>query len=130
MAGFDVVASALNRGDTDEQVARALGAPMVRLAPFGAIEPLAPAEDVIVYEIELKLAEMVCVVVTFVNVNDATGPTDEPSTTTSAIVWQASGVIVKVWFDPSETGTTPLGLIAPPAPALAVIFHAWISATW
>jgi iron complex transport system ATP-binding protein len=35
IAGFDVAAGALARGDTDEQVATSLGAPFVALAPYG-----------------------------------------------------------------------------------------------
>ena len=44
LAGFDVSAGALNAGDTDEQVARALGVPMVALPPFGAIDEAARAQ--------------------------------------------------------------------------------------
>jgi iron complex transport system ATP-binding protein len=39
VAGFDVRAGALARGDTDEQVATSLDAPFVALAPFGAMGP-------------------------------------------------------------------------------------------
>jgi iron complex transport system ATP-binding protein len=39
VAGFDVRAGALARGDTDEQVATSLDAPLVPLAPFGAMGP-------------------------------------------------------------------------------------------
>jgi hypothetical protein len=53
-------------------------------------------------------------------VYDATAPTDTPSTSTSAMVWHASGVIVKEGVEPGITGTVPAGSIAPPAPALAV----------
>ncbi len=38
LAGFDVTAAALNRGDTDEAVARALGIEYVALPPFGAVD--------------------------------------------------------------------------------------------
>ena len=41
LAGFDVTAGALNLGDTDEQVARALGVPVVALPPFGAMDDAA-----------------------------------------------------------------------------------------
>jgi iron complex transport system ATP-binding protein len=39
VAGFDVRAGALARGDTDEQVATSLDAPFVPLAPFGSMGP-------------------------------------------------------------------------------------------
>jgi iron complex transport system ATP-binding protein len=39
VAGFDVRAGALARGDTDEQVAASLDVPLVPLAPFGSMAP-------------------------------------------------------------------------------------------
>ena len=44
LAGFEVHAGALNVGDTDEQVARALGVPFVALPPFGAVDETARAQ--------------------------------------------------------------------------------------
>ena len=35
---------------------------------------------------------------------------------TSSMLWQASGVIVKVWSDPQLTGTPPDGETLPPTP--------------
>src|SRR5438105_2919019 len=69
----------------------------------------------------LKLAAIVWFAVTFENVYDAIAPFDTPSTSTSAIVWHASGEIVNDWFAPQPTDTAPLGEIVPPAPADAVI---------
>ena len=43
LAGFDVAAGALNAGDTDEAVARALGLPFVELPPFGTVDEAAEA---------------------------------------------------------------------------------------
>ncbi len=43
LAGFDVTAAALNLGDTDEAVARALGIPFVVLPPFGEVDQAAEA---------------------------------------------------------------------------------------
>jgi iron complex transport system ATP-binding protein len=41
LAGFDVAGGALNRGDTDEAVARALDLPFVGLPPFGTVDAAA-----------------------------------------------------------------------------------------
>src|SRR5437764_1165817 len=85
--------------------------------PGGVIVPPAPAEAAIVYEIRLNEAAIVWSAVTFDSVWLAPVPTDTPSTSTSAMVWQASGVMVKVASSPQFTDTLPLGLIEPPAPA-------------
>jgi iron complex transport system ATP-binding protein len=41
LAGFDVAGGALNGGDTDEAVARALGLPFVGLPPFATVDAAA-----------------------------------------------------------------------------------------
>ena len=70
-----------------------------------------------------KLADIVWLEFTFVNVNELTAPTDEPSTRTSAIRYPVLGVIVKVWFDPPLTATAPEGDMEPPVPADALIVY-------
>src|SRR5437867_3491223 len=65
---------------------------------------------------------------TFVNVYVPTVPTDEPSTTTSEIAKQASGVIVKLWSLPALTTTAPRGVMVPPGPADEVIVKVWAPA--
>src|SRR5258706_5819649 len=91
----------------------------VTTAPVGLMVPFGPAEALITYVVSAKLAEIVLPPATFVKVYDPTAPTETPSTRTSAIVWQASGAIVKVWSLPQGTVTGPLWLICPPTPARA-----------
>src|SRR5207249_841609 len=76
---------------------------------------------VIAYAMMLNVAEIVCVVVTLVNVKLEIAPCDTPSTFTSAIVWHPSGEIVNVWFEPQFTLTVPDGEMVPPVPADAVM---------
>ena len=60
---------------------------------------------------------------TFSNVYSVTAPTDTPSTLTSLTLYPASGVIANVWFSPSVTVTSPLGLMLPCSPADAVMVY-------
>jgi hypothetical protein len=55
---------------------------------------------------------------------ELTAPTEIPSAFTSAIVYPAAGVIVKLWFVPPLTLIDPSGEIDPPEPAVAVIVYA------
>jgi hypothetical protein len=55
------------------------------------------------------------------NAYELTGPTEDPSTFTSAIVYPVVAVMVKVWPLPPLTLTGPDGEIDPPEPAEAVI---------
>src|SRR5438067_8564504 len=64
---------------------------------------------------------MVWFAVTLLKLYEVTAPCETPSTSTLAIVWQESGVMVKPLLAPQLTPTTPLGLIAPPAPAEALM---------
>src|SRR5438093_296845 len=89
--------------------------------PAGDMEPWAPALAKIDFVSTAKLAAMVWLAVTFAKLYLLTGPTEAPSTSTSAMWWQAPGVIVKVWLEPQSTETEPDGETAPPAPALAVM---------
>ena len=54
------------------------------VTPLGAMLPFAPADAVIVWVSIANVALMVRFVVTLVNVNDVTAPTETPSTSTSA----------------------------------------------
>jgi hypothetical protein len=85
------------------------------------MDPPTPADAVIVYEFTAKLADMVWLEFTFVNVKELTAPTDEPSTRTSAIRYPVLAVIEKVWLEPPLTATAPEGDMEPPVPADALI---------
>ena len=61
-----------------------------------------------------KIATIVWVAATLVNVYKATFPTDLPSTKTDATRFLAQGVMVKVCEAPPVTETEPDGLIVPP----------------
>src|SRR5262249_57845393 len=91
--------------------------------PLGLIVPFAPADAVIVNVLIAKLAAIVWFACTFVKLKLVTAPTLTPSTSTSSTWKQALGVIVKLWLPPALTDTAPLGLIAPFAPADAVIVN-------
>src|SRR5207244_12370942 len=98
-------------------------------APAGCIDPPGPADAEIVYTMLAKAAVIVWLACTFVNVYDDTAPTLEPSTSTSAIVWQASGVMVNAALLPQAADTAPDGAIAPPVPADAEIVYGPFPAT-
>ena len=87
------------------------------------MDPPTPADAVIVYEFTAKLADMVWLEFTFVNVKELTAPMDEPSTSTSAIRYPVLAVIEKVWFEPPLTATAPEGDMEPPVPADALIVN-------
>src|SRR5216117_1563184 len=95
--------------------------------PLGEIEPPLPALAAMANVLTAKLAAIVWPAVTLVKVWLVTAPAETPSTITSAMVWQASGVIVKAWSEPQLTVTAPAGLMEPPAAALAVMVSVLIA---
>src|SRR5436853_657330 len=97
-----------------------------------------PAVALMVKVTVAKVAAMVGAAVTFVKLKLGTAPTEEPSTSTSAMVCVPSGVMVKPCAAPQFTGTDPAGVMEPPVPAEAVmvkVFTAklaamvWLAAT-
>jgi hypothetical protein len=64
--------------------------------PLGEIAPLEPADELIVYVLAVNVAEMVWLEVTFVKAYEDTGPAEEPSINTSAMLYPMSGLIVNV----------------------------------
>jgi len=72
----------------------------------------------------LKLAEMLWLAVTLLNVYEVTAPFDTPSTVTLLIAYPDAGVMVNPLLVPEATLTLPDGEIDPPAPALAVMVYA------
>src|SRR5438552_2452218 len=97
-------------------------APQLTLtAPEGLIEPLAPAEALMVKVWVENEALMVWLVRTLLKVKLEIAPCETPSTSTSSMWKQEFAVMVKVWLPPCATLTEPLGLMVPPAPAEAVM---------
>src|SRR6185295_13001811 len=98
------------------------------VAPFGLIEPLAPAEALMVYGPRAaNVALIVWLACTLLKVKLVIAPCDTPSTSTLATAKQALGTMLKVWLAPQFTLTAPLGLIEPPAPAEALIVKVLIA---
>src|SRR6185369_1073693 len=92
------------------------------VSPDGVIDPFEPAIELIAEGgFSVKLAVIVWPAWTPVNVYVLTAPTETPSTTTSAIVSQPSGVMVNAWSEPQPGLTVPDGVIVPPVPAVATM---------
>ena len=94
-----------------------------------ATEPLAAVMERVYAGINVKLAVIVCAVVTLVRVYaPAVSVTGEPSTRTWSIEYPESAVTVNVWLAPYTALTDPDGAMVPPVAALAVMTDGGITA--
>src|SRR5207247_10425063 len=85
----------------------------------GEFVPLLPAEAVLVFVLTSNAAPIASLAPSPTLFRSEIAPCDTPSTSTSAMVWQASGEIVKLWFAPQFTDTLPEGEIGAQLPAAA-----------